>query len=70
MFGSESCAVGLIKSYLNDRSQHVEFDNIVSEASTLSCGIPHGSILGPLLFSLFINVLPSILNFCSGRIDE
>ena len=62
MFGFESCAVSLIKSYLNDRSQYVDFDNIRSEALKLSCGVPQGSILGPLLFSLFINDLPSALN--------
>ena len=62
MFGFESGAVNLIKSYLNGRSQYVEFDNIRSKASTLNCGVPQGSILVPLLFTLFINEFPSVLH--------
>ena len=41
--------------YLSNRKQYVSVDNIVSDMTLVKCGIPQGSILGPLLFILFIN---------------
>ena len=43
------------ESYLADRSQYVTYDGIKSNTSFLNCGVPQGSILGPLLFIIFIN---------------
>ena len=44
-----------LKSYLNGRKQYVQVGNNKSETLTISKGVPQGSILAPLLFSLYIN---------------
>ena len=53
------------KSYLSDRRQFVRLVHQRSESRTITHGIPQGSILGPILFSIYINYLPSIPNSSS-----
>ena len=46
------------KSYLDNRQQLVNIDGTNSEPGTVTCGVPQGSLLGPLLFLCYINDMP------------
>ena len=57
-YGIRGTPLKLIKSYLAERHQFVEFRHVKSNMQTLSTGVPQGSILGPLLFLIYINDFP------------
>ena len=54
-------ALQLIKSYFSDRTQRVVIDGILSDFASLVCGVPQGTVLGPMKFSLYLLPLGAIL---------
>ena len=54
-------ALKLIKSYFSNRTQRVQIDNVLSDFANIICGVPQGSVLGPLKFCLYLLPLSAIL---------
>lgn len=61
-YGFMSASLSWMERYLSSRRQNVFYNGSILYSKDLRCGVPQGSCLGPLLYSIFTNALPSVMN--------
>ena len=70
-YGIAGSSLEWFKSYLSGRSQVVNINSCISNCNSVNIGVPQGSILGPLLFIIFVNDLPnSVTCKCTMYADD
>ena len=65
--GIQEKTLDWFKSYLTNRTQRCLVNGCLSDFTILKCGVPQRTILGPLLFQIYIHDLPYCLSFSVNR---
>ena len=64
-YGLKGSTLNVFQSYLSNRKQYTEIEDTTSTILPIQVGVPQGSILGPILFIIYVNDLPQ----CSNKFD-
>ena len=67
MLGISGSALQWFRSYLTDRKQKVVVNDVFSKATSLTCGVPQGSVLGPILFTIYMLPLGEMIRSHGGQ---
>ena len=62
LYGFEESVISWFKSYMSNRSQSVSIEGYLSQPQHLECGVPQGSIPGPLLYMFYTNDMPEAVH--------
>ena len=59
-YGLRGTVLKVLESYVKDRLQCIKIEKVESEKKNVKCWVPQGSILGPLLFIIYLNNIPTL----------
>ena len=67
-YGFDDVSISWFTNYLSNRQQRVVLDDVYSDWAAVHRGVPQGSVLGPLLFIIYMNDLPSVI--CHSHLHQ